>query len=194
MPRLQLFKDADATEEHRAALAALEVLRPGSPVMNVHRLLLNAPTVFAAFIGMADALRTGTKLDPQLRELAILASLQSLAARYEFQAHWQMAISLGWQEGDLAGLLGAEEVADSSGLAPAVVKFARASTQTGTVDPSTFNMVQSALGDRETVELLLNIGFYNLVARVTEPADLPDETTFAPTERCLETFLSIGRR
>jgi hypothetical protein len=58
----------------------------------------------------------------------------------------------------------------------------------GKPKPDDWTYVYDTLGDRQTVELLLNVGLYNLTARVTEPIELEDEVGFVPAPLALQTF------
>jgi alkylhydroperoxidase family enzyme len=187
--RVRLFDANHATEEEMIALEQLQGPRPSNnnPV-DVHRVILRAPTLVMPFIGMADALRHETELDPVIRELAIATSLLALKSRYEFVAHCGWVKSLGIPESKLRTL--ADEKISNVWAKDErdIIQFAREVTRQVGVSDNTWQAVHQRLGDRQTIELLMNIGFYNLTARFTGPVRLENQPGAAYEQVCVETF------
>ena len=65
---------------------------------NLHKLLVNSPDMARAFMGMGGYIRFKSKLDPRLRELAILQVGWMEKSEYEFTHH----VKIGKEFGDLA--------------------------------------------------------------------------------------------
>jgi len=190
MARIRLVTEATATHAEREALIELRKRRPG-PLINIHAAILNAPSVMGPFIALADALRHETELDPGLRELAILVTTATTASRYEFLRHWKLALDAGVPNEKLRALSSWESDAHFSDLERAVLELAREATASVKPTDETWSSVHGMLGHRQTVELLLTIGLYNLTARLTEPVALEDEPHFTPMPGALETFAKI---
>lgn len=69
-----------------------EIGRMGRPVLNLYRVLANQPPALAAFLEMSRYVRSGSSLDPGLRELAILATAHELGQEYEVAHHTEAAV------------------------------------------------------------------------------------------------------
>src|SRR6202162_6383526 len=72
-----------------------EIGRMGRPVLNLYRALANQPPALAAFLEMSRYVRSGSSLDPGLRELAILATAYELGEEYGGAHHTNAALRAG---------------------------------------------------------------------------------------------------
>jgi 4-carboxymuconolactone decarboxylase len=188
MTRIRLVNEDNGTEEQLAAMAALQSRRPG-PVNNIHSAITNSPAAIGPFVALADALRADGELDPKLREIAILAVLRRLRSRYAFVRHWKIALSVGVREETLLALRDPHVPGTAlSELDRSVIALAEEVTSHVKASDKSWYAVYDRLGDRQTMELLLNVGLYNFVARVTEPAQLDDEPGFMMPPLALEVF------
>jgi 4-carboxymuconolactone decarboxylase len=141
-----------------------EIERMGRPVLNLYRVLANQPPALAAFLEMSRHVRSGSSLDPGLRELAILATAHELGQRYEVVHHTDAA--------ERAGVASAKVAAVTAGgsldaLAPAercAVEYARQAAHSRSCDDATFDRVQSLFSTEEIVDLVLTTGWYHLCA------------------------------
>src|SRR3954466_3379765 len=84
---------------------------------NLHKLLVNSPDMARAFSGMGGYIRFMSKLDPRLRELAILQVGWMERSEYEFPHHVKIGREFGVTDEDIAGLI-AESEGRRSGLEP----------------------------------------------------------------------------
>ncbi|MGT2504515.1 carboxymuconolactone decarboxylase family protein [Bradyrhizobium guangxiense] len=94
---------------------------------NLHKLLVNSPDMARAFNGIGGYIRFKSKLDPRLRELAILQVGWMERSEYEFTHHVKIGKEFGVTDEDIAGLM-AETEGRSSKLEPlarAILKGAR---------------------------------------------------------------------
>ena len=62
---------------------------------NVFKALANNPAVMDRVAAVGEYMRFQSKLDPQLRELAILTTAQEIRCAYEWTAHYTIAQKLG---------------------------------------------------------------------------------------------------
>lgn len=177
MSRLPLQTREFVTAEVPDAFARLDRQGQGA-LFDIHRVLMNAPNLFKPHIDLAMELRHGTRLDPKLRELAILSVAMATDAKYELDHHWVLAIRAGVSQQQLDTL---QDYAASSAFDErerAVMRFAEVSTRDIRIPDSVFEDAKRHLDDRQITELLFQIGFYNMIARFEGAADLRTEDWF----------------
>jgi alkylhydroperoxidase family enzyme len=72
---------------------------------NLHKLLVNSPDMARAFNGIGGYIRFNSKLDPRLRELAILQVGWMEKSEYEFTHHVKIGREFGVTDQDIEGLM-----------------------------------------------------------------------------------------
>jgi AhpD family alkylhydroperoxidase len=186
MARIALADLDHLPEPHGAAYHAAMAGRSG-PRLNLHAAVGRSPAVLPAFVGLANALRTGTRLDPALRELAILVVSWAKGAGYEFGKHANLALSVGVDRAQIAaieaGALGQPDCADAAlagfdDRSRAVVRLAHQSVAEVRIDDATWAAAAAHLDEQELVEVLLHVGMYSLTAHLTEGARIDIEPWF----------------
>src|SRR3981081_4739299 len=75
-----------------------------SPI-SLFRALVNSPKAARAFSGLGSYIRYGSKLDPRLRELAILQVGWLARSPYEWSTHVKIGHDFGVRDDDVQGLL-----------------------------------------------------------------------------------------
>ena len=70
---------------------------------NLHKLLVNSPDMARAFNGVGNFIRFKSKLDPRLRELAILQVGWLERSEYEFTHHVKIGKEFGVTDEDITG-------------------------------------------------------------------------------------------
>src|ERR1700760_1529478 len=94
---------------------------------NLHKLLVNSPDMARAFSGMGGYIRFKSKLDPRLRELAILQVGWMEKSEYEFTHHVKTGRASGFPDPDFEAMM-VEPGGKPSSLEPlakAILKGAR---------------------------------------------------------------------
>src|SRR3954466_13072852 len=84
---------------------------------NLHKLLVNSPEMARAFSGMGGYIRFKSKLDPRLRELAILQVGWLEKSEYKFTHHVKIGKEFGVTDQDIAAMI-AETAGKPSDLEP----------------------------------------------------------------------------
>ncbi|MDF7775361.1 carboxymuconolactone decarboxylase family protein [Sphingomonas sp. AOB5] len=142
-------------------------------VVNIHRTLANSPEVFAAFIGLAHALRFKTILDPAERELAILRALFVHHGDYEIGHHRRLGAAAGLSDAEMDV---ACSVGDGAGLTDrqrAILGYADAFAKGRGVVPADAAALTGVLDNRSVVELSLTLALYVGLAHLTASLDVP---------------------
>jgi alkylhydroperoxidase family enzyme len=144
---------------------------------NLHKLLVNSPDMARAFNGVGGYIRFKSKLNPRLRELAILQVGWLEKSEYEFTHHVKIGKELGVTDEDIAALMVETEGIQSrlEPLARAILKGAREMTRNLEMSMETFAEIKRHLSNEEMVDLVLTIAFYNAVVRVLATMKIDNE-------------------
>ncbi len=119
-------------------------------------------------LSLGRYMRDGSRLDPRLRELAILQVGCLVGARYEFYHHVKIGFDFGVTEADVDAVI-AETRGEHTALGQlerAVLRMARQLTGEIRLDWDTFAFLEQSLGREQLVDLALIIGHYNSVVRL----------------------------
>jgi len=139
------------------------------PVGNIFRVLANTPILLRRFLGIGGDLRNKTRIDPKLRELAILTVGRLTDAEYEFVHHWNLALRAGVTRDKLEALGDWERSSAFTDDERAVIRYAVEATSSVKVSDSTWNALTKFLDTQRIMELVQNVAFYNMVVRVLVP-------------------------
>ncbi len=139
--------------------------------------LVNSPKAARAFSGLGGYIRYGSKLDPRLRELAILQVGWLARSPYEWSHHVKLGYDFGVTDADVQALIDdtAGKPTGLDTLSRTVLRAAREMTAEGAMAAETFAELQAALGNEQVVDLTLTIGFYNAVVRVLATLEIDVE-------------------
>lgn len=168
MARLPYVSREDLSAEERVVFDEHERDR-GAPPGHIHRAIANAPNLLRRFSGLALELRNHTKLDPRLRELALMTVGRIAGAEYEFVHHWNIALAVGVRRDQLEQLADFERSPVFNEHERAVMRYAAEVTSNIKVSDSTFDALRQFLDNRRIMELAMNVAFYNAVVRIIVP-------------------------
>lgn len=141
----------------------------GSQPGHIHRIVANAPNLLRRFLGLANELRNGTRLDPKLRELALMTVGRLTGAEYEFVHHWNIALRVGVTREQLEHLADFHNSPRFNEQERAVMRYAVEATRNVKVDDVAFDALRGFLDNQRIMELVMNVAFYNAVVRVLVP-------------------------
>ncbi len=167
MPRIaylppDLAEPADIVDAIRA--------RRGGTLLNLDRILLYSPEVARGWNAHLGAIRSRLKLDPRLRELAMLVVAVLNRADYEFVHHAPVFLAAGGTQAQLDALSDPEQAATRADLfdetARAALAVAIPLTRDARVDDDSFERLKSLLPERELVEFVITVAAYNMVSRI----------------------------
>jgi len=167
MARVPYLDRGDLPENYRKLYDDLVAER--GAVWNIFRTLANAPGLLARFLDLSRELRHRTKLDPRLRELAILTVGRLAEAQYEFVHHWNMALRAGVPREKLERLSEWETAPPFTDQDRAVIRYAAEATRDIKVSDATFTALRGFLDNERIVELAMEVAVYNAVVRILVP-------------------------
>lgn len=139
-----------------------EIERMGRPVLNLYQVLANQPAALGAFLEMSRYVRSGSSLDPGLRELAILATARELHQEYEIAHHTEAAARVGVPGAKVQALVAGTSLDPLTPAERGAVEFARQAAHTRSCDDATFQRLQSLFSAEEIVDLVVTTGWYHL--------------------------------
>lgn len=143
---------------------------------HVFHMLAHAGAALRPFVQLGSALLFKGRLDPRLRELAILRVGHLCAAPYEVQQHEMVAREIGVPEAQIAASATGAEAPDYDAEQRAVLRYTDALTRQVRVDDASFAALRAHLDDGQVVELTLAVAYYGMVARVLEALQIELES------------------
>jgi alkylhydroperoxidase family enzyme len=173
MARVPYLDPSDLPPENRDLLARN---------LNIYRALVNSPDATRSFLGLAKYIRFHSRLDPRLREMAILQVGYVAKSPYEYSHHIKIGREFGVTDEDLRAIE-AETEGQATGLSPlakAVLQAARELTAAPDLSDATFTELRKGLDNEQIVDLLLTISFYAAVVRVLSALQIDVEDDYLP--------------
>ncbi|MBB3082895.1 carboxymuconolactone decarboxylase family protein [Geodermatophilus sabuli] len=154
-----------------------EVLRArrGGRLSTLDRLLLHSPPVAEGWNALLGALRGGTTLPADLRELVVLRVAVLNDAAFEWAAHEPIGRRAGLVDLQLRVLRLPDARAEPvwTPVQAAVLAFTDASTRAVAVPDEVFAAVRAHLDDRQVVELVALVAGYAMVSRFLVALEVP---------------------
>lgn len=176
------YIDRDALPEDKRYLFD-NLSRESGRVGNIFRTMGHSPQLLHQFMRLGSDIRYKTRLDPALRELAILTVGRLGDAPYEYVHHIAIARRAGVTQEQIEGLPVWDRHPAFSEQERAVIHYAESVTRDIRVPDQVFDAVRTFLDDEQMVELTLSIAFYNMVIRFLEPMQVGlEEDSTAHTE------------
>lgn len=175
-PRLPLLSAEEAREAAAAAGVPEALAR-----LNVFRALLRHPALARRLADVLLTLMGEARLDPRLRELAIMRIGWVTGSDYEWTQHWRIAGSLGIPEADLAAVRDWHAHEGFSASDRAVLMAVDEVLEDGAVSAPTWaGCVNEVDSDPEVLlELLTAIGLWRMVSSLLRSLEIPLEDGMA---------------
>jgi alkylhydroperoxidase family enzyme len=147
--------------------------------LNLYRVLAHSPRAARSLNTLARFIRDGSRLDPRLRELAILQVSYLTRSAWGFSHHVRIGREVGLSDDEIRAV--ADETAGRptalDPLARAVLKAAREMTLDLAVSDETFTGLRRGLDNERLTDLVVTISFYNGLVRLlaTMQVDVEDD-------------------
>ncbi len=173
MARLPYVKPGASADADRAFT---EVGRLGRPILNLYAELANQPPALEAFLEMSKYVRSGSSLEPGLRELSILATAHAIGQDYEIKHHTEAALAAGVPEEKIAATAPGAPHRALDARERCAVDFAREAAASRTCSNATFRRLESVFTTQEIVDLVVTAGWYHLCAVILGTFKVEPET------------------
>jgi len=173
MARLPYLDKSDLLPEHQDLLARN---------LNLYRVLAHSPRAARSLNTLARFIRDGSRLDPRLRELAILQVSYLARSAWGYSHHVRIGRELGLSNDEIRAV--AEETqgrpTSLDPLAKAVLRAAREMTVDLAVSDETFAALRQGLDTERLTDLVVTISFYNGLVRLLETMRVDVEEDYLP--------------
>lgn len=145
------------------------------PSMNLFKMLAHSGALLDKYIRLGNFILTKGKLDPVLREIAILRVGYISKATYETFQHERIGLGLGMSQSLIDAIKEGPEASAFDSLQRKVMLFCDDIINNVRASDKTFNPLQEDLSIAELQELTMTIGFYMMTCRFLETFDVDIE-------------------
>jgi alkylhydroperoxidase family enzyme len=167
MARVPLIQEQD----HPELTEAIEKYRANrrGKLINVYRMLLNAPPLAESWFNHSNAVRWQTTLSGRLREIVIIRMGRLTDSQYVLRQHVPaLALAEGLTLEECSELADWQTSGRFSESERAALAYTDAMTRDIVVPDAVFDALKPHFDDRQIVELTVLIGSYNMNARVMQ--------------------------
>jgi alkylhydroperoxidase family enzyme len=138
----------------------------GGRLINIYRLMLNSPALAGAWFDLNQAVRYGTEIDGQCRELAVIRVAILNKVEYVVNAHGPAyALKEGLTPAQVEALADWSSSNLFADKQRALLAYVDAMTRDIDVPDTVFAEVRKHFTERQTVELTMLISAYNMLTR-----------------------------
>src|SRR5918994_4721080 len=164
MARVRLIDENDAVE-HSDLIRKIKGAR-GGRLINIYRLMMHSPSLASAWFDLNQAVRYGTEIDGQSREIAVIRVAVLNDVEYVLRAHGPAyALKEGLTPSQVEALADWRVEGAFRSKQRALLAYTDAMTREIDVPDTVFDEVRNHFTERQTVELTLLISAYNMLTR-----------------------------
>jgi len=164
MARVPYVNREDLAEEQKHIFDRIAKTR-GS-VQNVFAALMNSPEAAHVVTSVGEYIRYKSKLDPAIRETAILTTAKELNNSYEWAQHEPVALEAGVRAEVIDAILSGKGPMGLPAKEGIFIQAAKELVRDATLNKKTFQALEHLLGVEQTIDFLVTVGYYSMVARV----------------------------
>jgi len=162
-PLLPYFDESEASPELRELLGRLPVK------LNLFRMMAHAQTCIKPVMRLGAAILSKQKLDPLSRELVVMQAMALQHGEYEWVQHVPIAHEVGITTEQLAAIeAGQADATCFDARQRTLLRVTTEAVQHVGVSEEAMRQARQHFDPREIVEILLTMGFYSMMARLTE--------------------------
>jgi len=142
----------------------LELWKQGPMVLNINRLVAHAESAYRPCMSLGFRLLAKAELPARCRELAILRIAHLRGAAYEWHHHVRLARNLGFSKAEIQAVREPEPGTCFHEAERAVLRCTDALLRSGRAPEELLAELRTHLSDRQVVELILSVGYWNMIA------------------------------
>ncbi len=144
--------------------------------INIFRMMGHCETLIAPFLALGANILMASRIDPVLRELAIVRAAVHCNSAYELRQHDAIALEVGVSQEKIDALR-IPDLSDAfSDSEKAIIRFTDELIHDVKVSDPTFAAVERMLSPCEIQELIIAVGYYSMVGRFLETLGVDLET------------------
>jgi alkylhydroperoxidase family enzyme len=164
MARVEVIEES-GHPELAGSIAKIKGAR-GGRLINIYRLMLHSPMLADAWFDLNQAVRYGTEIDGQCRELAVIRVAILNGVEYVQRAHGPAyALKEGLTPQQVTAIADWQSANLFTEKQRALLDYTDAMTRDIDVPDTVFAEVRKYFSERQTVELTMLIGAYNMLTR-----------------------------
>ena len=163
MPRLPYVTREDLPPDKQHVYDRIAGTR--GVVLHVFQAMLNSPDISRPLSELGEYIRYRSPLDPAVREIAILATARECGSEYEWAQHEPVAREAGVTEAVIDAIRTGRAPMGIPAKEGVFVQAAKELLRDGTLSDTTFQAIEHLLGPLQTVDLIVLVGYYSMVAR-----------------------------
>ena len=171
-----------AYPDPKSVPAAVQALLDARPPRNVFRMLAHAPALMPGLMELTGAILYRATLDPVLRELVILRVGHLCGSSYEVHQHRKISQAVGIAQAKIDGTAKDADPALYDARELVVLQLAEQVVRKVKADDGLFFEAVRTLGNELTMEVLVVIGLYVMLAQVLENAEVALEEGGGPSQ------------
>jgi len=156
----------------------------GDPAPHVFLALCNMPNLLQPLLDFTGEMRRGAVMDARYRELGVCMTARAANSTYEFNKHWNAALRAGARREQLEAMeacAAPRDLLDSplfDAKERAVLAYAIEATVNIDVSDAAWSALTDAFPQREAMDLVMAVAWYNAVARINGPLRVALEPWF----------------
>jgi AhpD family alkylhydroperoxidase len=159
---------ADPAASENSELARQIISERGGELPNLYRMLLNSPPIAEGWLNLLTAVRQRCTLAGRIRELAILRVALLNRADYEYRGHIPYAKKAGVSEEQIEALANWQSSPCFDEQEQCALALIDSMTRQIQVPEEIFERAFRHFGNRQTLELCVTVGAYNMISRFLE--------------------------
>ena len=144
------------------------------------QVLFNSPEAAESVAALGEYLRFRSPLDPAVRETAILSAARELGSQYEWTHHERVAREVGVRDEVIESIRSGKAPMGLPAKEGVFAQAAKELVRRGTLTDRTFEAVLHLLGPQHTVDMIVLVGYYSMLARVFDALDVELEPDLKP--------------
>ena len=168
MARIPYITDETIPEEAKVDFEKLDPL-------NIFRMMAHSGKLLGRYIRLGNYLLFKSKLDPILREIAILRVGYISGATYETHQHERIGRDVGMSEALIEAVKQSPDAEGFDDLQRMVMHITDDLVHNVRASDATFRPLQERLSTNELQELVLTVGYYMMTCRFLETFDVDIE-------------------
>ncbi len=168
MARIAYVTDQTLPEEAKADFDKL-------PPLNIFRMMAHSGKLLGRYIRLGNYLLFKSKLDPVLREIAILRVGYLSKAKYETHQHERIGRDVGMSDALIEAVKQGPEAEGLTSTERQVIAITDDLVHNVRASDATFKPLQENLSNAEMQELVLTVGYYMMTCRFLETFDIDIE-------------------
>ena len=178
MARVPYIK-RDDLPEHKKPIYD-QIAKTRGSVSNVFSALLNNPDATEVVTSVGEYIRYKSKLNPIIRETAILTTAKELNNHYEWAQHEPVAKEVGVRDEGIASILSGKGPMGLPAKEGIFIQSAKELVKSGTVTDRTYQALDHLLGTQLTIDFVVTVGYYSMLSRIISSlrVDLDDGLIF----------------